>query len=448
MTTILNRWLRTRWGFPLLVLLALAGIAANEWVHRHAHQNWSVGTRAEEVYRQAHEAHYHALDRVNSLRAYLLDPQERWIARYRAADAGLEKATAFIIVFLGQHGAAGRSAGERLSTVLAARNADADKAGELALAGRRAEALAVMVDSDAAGRGVALRSALQQAVEFARAERTGADAALLGTITLQRWLVHAFIAAILLAAYVLWRQARSLDAARRQRAEQLSAEVAARTAQLRELAGHMITTREDERTRLARELHDEMGALLSATKLDLARLRRHAELPPALREHALNIDRRVSEVVDLKRRVIESLRPSALEHLGLGPALDLLCRDNAQTMGVATHADIQAPPELHDDLALTLYRLVQEALTNARKYSQASELWVSLKTEAEQVQVSVEDNGIGFDEKATGVGHHGLAGMRLRVESHGGRLNVGPRADGRGARIHAAMPIRARPAEA
>lgn len=438
MPTLVNRVMRTPWGFPVVVAVALSGIVGNEYLHQRTLVRLSESHGADEVVRQGNVAHYNALDRVNSLRAYLLEPQESWIGRYHDADGRLGMSVAAITSFL-ENRASDRAGAERLSALFALRSADLAQGLAHAQADRRDEALTVLRESDSAGRGNALRTALQQAVELAQAHRAATDSQLLESTKTLRWSVHALLAAMMLAAYALLRQTQLIEAARRQQTELLSKAVAARTAQLRELASHLITAREDERARLARELHDEIGGLLSAIKLDLARMRRNPELPNKAREQSEAIDRRVSEVVSLKRHIIENLRPSSLDQLGLPQSLELLCSDNAAAMEVPTHTDV-APIRLAPDLELTIYRIVQEALTNVRKYSQARQVWVSLQAQGEQVHLIVEDDGIGFEEAATGLGHHGLAGMRLRVESHAGRLEIGKRGQGSGSRIHAVLP--------
>ncbi len=442
MTTLVNRVMRTPWGFRVVIAVALAGVMANEYAHRRSVGGLAESEGADDVIQQANIAHYNALDRVNALRAYLLEPHARWLARYNEADGRLGASVAAITSFL-QHQPSGQAAAERLSDLFAQRSADLARGMAHAQGHRPDEALAALRESDLAGRGSALRAALRQAVELAQVARVQAHARLLASTRALRWVVHALLAAMVLAAYALLRQTQLIDAARRQQADLLSKEVAARTAQLRELAGHLITTREDERARLARELHDEMGGLLSAVKLDLARLRRTPGLPDTARKLGEVIDQRVSAVVSLKRQVIENLRPSALDHLGLPGALELLCSENAAAMEVPTHLEV-APIRLAAELELTIYRIVQEALTNARKYSQARQVWVSLQTRGAQVHLTVEDDGIGFDEAASGPGHHGLAGMRLRVESHAGQLEIGRRGEGRGSRIHAVLPALAR----
>jgi signal transduction histidine kinase len=443
MSTFVNRAMRAPWGFPLVLIVALTGAGVNEHVHRLTMEGLAQSRQAEQAVRSVNEANYFALDRVNSLRAYLLQPSPVWVTRYEEANTKLSQSVGTVVAFLEDSGGSGRVAAERLQTMFAERSADLARGFDLALAQRPADALEALRESDTAGRGVGLRSSLLQAIERAQAGRAKVDARVQAATEALRWFVHALIAAMVLAAYALLRQTQQIDAARRQQAELLEREVSARTAELRELAGHLITTREDERARLARELHDEMGGLLSTIKLDLARLRHQREMPDGALARVEAVGLRVSEVVEIKRQVIENLRPSALDHLGVTQAVALLCRENAAAMEVPTHEDLE-PLELLAELELTIYRVVQEALTNVRKYSRASEVWVTLKSELDRVHVVIEDDGVGFARAHEGLGHHGLVGMRLRVESQDGQLQLGSGRQGRGARVQAVLPLRRR----
>lgn len=440
-TLLADKLLRTPWGFPLVVAVAAAGLVGTEVVHRNTLATMDEAGHANEVHAQANVANYNALDRVNALRSFLIDGNLRWIERYKESSAQLEQSLGVVSTFLQRTDAAGAAEAAQLKALFARRSAALDVAFEAAREGRRDDALAALRASDATGDGVNLRAALLDAVERAEASRTQVREHLRQVFNGFRWLVHLLNLAMLLGAYALMRQVQLVDATHRRQAEWLESEVARRTEQLRELAGHLITTREDERARLARELHDEMGGMLSTIKLDVARLKRASGVTDKVLEHARSIDQRVNEVVGIKRRVIENLRPSSLDHLGVTQALSVLCRENAAAMQVPTHEELQEV-QLAPDLELTVYRLVQESLTNARKYSKAREIWVRLEVADEQVRVAVEDDGVGFEHGAVGSGHHGLAGMRLRVESHGGRLDVGRRADGRGTRISAVLPAK------
>lgn len=206
--------------------------------------------------------------------------------------------------------------------------------------------------------------------------------------------------------------------------DRLETQVRQRTATLAELATHLQEVREDERGHLARELHDELGALLTAAKLDVARIRsRLGNQLPEASERLEHLTTTLNSGIALKRRIVEDLRPSSLSHLGLVASLDILAREFADRSGIkiTTHLD---SVDLPGSVQLTVYRLVQESLTNMGKYAQASSADIRVIDEPGQVVIEVEDNGAGFDTAKIGAGSHGLAGMRHRVEAAGGNLTI------------------------
>ena len=215
-----------------------------------------------------------------------------------------------------------------------------------------------------------------------------------------------------------------------------------RTADLTQLARHLQSAREDERSRLARDLHDELGALLTSAKLDVARIK------PKLLQVAPDLVPRLSHLTDalnggiaLKRRIIEDLRPSSLSSLGPKAALEILCAEFAQRSGVAMHMDIDCPT-LRPGLDIAVYRMVQEAMTNIGKYAQASTVWVSVNPVDAQLRIEVRDNGVGFDARGVGRGHHGLLGMRFRIQAEQGTLDIDS-SPGQGTRVTACVPLQA-----
>jgi signal transduction histidine kinase len=221
----------------------------------------------------------------------------------------------------------------------------------------------------------------------------------------------------------------------------LEQEVRQRTAQLTELTQHLQTAREDERNRLARNLHDDLGALLTSAKLDTARIRSRlvsAGAAPEALELLAHLVATLNSGIALGRRIIEDLRPSALGTLGLVAALEILVGEYAAHSGVQVHSTLE-PVALDADAELMIYRLVQEALTNISKHAKARQVWIGLDQRRGQVEVSVRDNGAGFDPQAQTSSAYGLVGMRFRVEAEGGTLTVGS-APGHGTSIHARLP--------
>lgn len=222
--------------------------------------------------------------------------------------------------------------------------------------------------------------------------------------------------------------------------DRLDEEVTRRTAETVELAWHMERVREDERARLARELHDELGGLLTAAKLDVARIRKRIQDETGTKQQLLS---HLSESLDagiaLKRRIIEDLRPSSLSNLGLKTTLQVQCAEFAERAELKVDVlleDVALSPER----SLAVYRLVQEALTNIAKYAKAKRVMVELRQQDDAVELIVADDGCGFDPTATvSYGGHGLQGMRFRIRSCGGDVAIRS-SSGAGTTIRAVLP--------
>jgi len=212
-----------------------------------------------------------------------------------------------------------------------------------------------------------------------------------------------------------------------------------RTAELRELAGYLITAREDEKAHLARELHDELGALLTAMKLNISRLRSRLLEDPAMAARLEQINRHLDEGISLKRRIVEDLRPSSLATLGLTSSLANLCAEVGTRLNIAIQIEFDEVG-LTDEGQLAIYRLVQEALNNVCKYAKATRVRVSVKSEPTLVRVRIEDDGIGFDPSGPKSAAHGIAGMRFRIGQLKGSMSVASR-PGAGTLLEAIMPV-------
>jgi signal transduction histidine kinase len=250
----------------------------------------------------------------------------------------------------------------------------------------------------------------------------------------------------LLAFYMYLMQTKALLVSGQREQESLERErdllekqVRERTVSLAELATHLQNVREDERGHLARELHDELGALLTAAKLDVARLKsRLAGNLPEASERLEHLTITLNAGIALKRRIVEDLRPSSLSHLGLVASLEILAREFEEQSGLSIATDLETV-ELGGSAQLTVYRLVQESLTNIAKYANATQVEISLHNFDNFITVDVKDNGKGFKLENIGPGSHGLAGMRHRVEAAGGKLTV-TSTEGRGTQVGAVLP--------
>jgi signal transduction histidine kinase len=238
------------------------------------------------------------------------------------------------------------------------------------------------------------------------------------------------------------RRPRHADALERSRLEALVTE---RTRELTDLTRHLQTAREDERARLARDLHDELGALLTSAKLDAARIRaRLGANPPATAEALERLAHLVGHldgVIAIKRRITEDLRPSALSHLGLVVTLEILARDFGDSSGLILLCDFSAV-RLGPAAELVVYRVVQEALNNIAKHAGAGTVRLRLTQAGERVQLSVADDGCGFDPLRLNRPAHGLMGMRFRVEAEQGRLHIDS-APTRGTTLRVELPAAA-----
>ncbi len=251
----------------------------------------------------------------------------------------------------------------------------------------------------------------------------------------------------LLAFYMYLRQTQAVQTVNLREQELLERErdrleglVRDRTATLSELANHLQQVREEERGHLARELHDELGALLTAAKLDVARLKSKIDATaPDVSERLKHLTETLNSGIALKRRIIEDLRPSSLSNLGLTAALEILTREYAERAGIDVETSLE-PVQLPDAAQLTVYRMVQEALTNIGKYAKASKVLVSVHGYPTHVAVQVRDDGVGFDPGSVRTTSHGLAGMRHRVEAAGGRLTLTSR-PGNGTLLSAVLPL-------
>lgn len=216
---------------------------------------------------------------------------------------------------------------------------------------------------------------------------------------------------------------------------------ASRTA-LRSLATRQQDIREDERTRIAREIHDSLGQALTALKLQLAAAQEAAakdapRLGRGLSETALMVD----DLIKMVRRIASDLRPPILDHLGLPAALEWLAMDFSRRTGILCRPVISpADGVFTDDLATAVFRIVQEALTNVLRHAAATRVDIELGVKSECVTLEINDDGSGITEAGTtGPGSLGILGMRERAAALGGVLEVAPRTGG-GTRVAAWFP--------
>lgn len=245
--------------------------------------------------------------------------------------------------------------------------------------------------------------------------------------------------------------------------QQLEARVAERTqelqsalTELRELAAHTHAVREDERTRIAREVHDELGSLLVALKMDVNWLdkrlseqqQRDAETAQTMREtmqsKCQNMSRLIEGAVGNVGRIITDLRPSILDHQGLWAALEWQAQEFATgaEMQCEWTMDVGDAPELPEPMAIAVFRIFQEMLSNVGRHARASTIAVAIEADNAALNLSVRDNGIGASREAfESRRSYGVMGMRERARHFGGDVVIVSE-PGQGATFSLQLPLK------
>jgi len=438
----------TRSGFapPLAVALAVVALVFSEIGYRAAVFYDAARDRAIERRVAVNQVRRLLLEAESSQRGYLLTSELKDKEPYLASIGDLGKAIAQLAALPAERDEQ-RERVTALADLASRKLSEMQEVIRLAEAGERQRALDLMLT----GIGREQMAAIDKLVQDTSTEEGAAVVA--ASRQLERVLLWSRVGIALLvllglAAVLLglrqtrlrWREREAQQRALQAERDKLEVQVAARTRALTEIAMHLQTVREDERSRLARELHDELGGLLTAAKLDVARIKsKAAPLSPELAERIRHLVNTLDAGIALKRRIIEDLRPSSLSNLGLKPALEILCSEFAQRSEIAVDARLDEVP-LDEPRALSVYRLVQEALTNVAKYAGARRVEVSLAVRGDRVHVCVRDDGRGFDAEAAAGAGHGLAGMRFRVQSAGGEMSVRS-SPGAGTVIEAELPV-------
>ena len=211
--------------------------------------------------------------------------------------------------------------------------------------------------------------------------------------------------------------------------------------QLQSLSASLQNYREEERTRIARELHDELGQLLTGIRMEVSWL--GGRLQP---EQTVLIDKvgsvkgQIDQTIATVRRISSELRPLVLDDLGFSAAASWYVDQFAARTGLPVDLSLpDADPERGDAVATALFRVLQESLTNVARHAQATRVWVSLNLENDAWVLSVRDDGVGFVHETGRAGDIGLVGMRERAQNLGGRFSV-ISAPGRGTTIEIAIP--------
>ncbi|ASE21012.1 PAS domain S-box protein [Pseudomonas protegens] len=207
--------------------------------------------------------------------------------------------------------------------------------------------------------------------------------------------------------------------------KRIELELASSREQLRELSAHLESVREEEKARIAREVHDELGQMLTVLKLETSMCElAYAQLDPGLHERLNSMKRLIAQLFQLVRDVATALRPPILD-AGIASAIEWQARRfEARTQIPCL---VQVPdnlPRLSDAKAVGLFRILQEALTNVMRHAQAHTVELTLTLEAHELCMSISDDGLGFDTASARPTSFGLVGMRERVLIMGGSLSL------------------------
>ncbi len=420
---ILSHWLRHRLAFPLLVVLGAAVLVVSEETYDETTSTLRSSIALTDSRLQAAHLLQLLTDAETAEYGFILTRQNKFLTRFEQAQKELPGAQRAVTNFLVVQGSDGAMAARRVGELTDRRFAQVARSLELARSGDASAAGSVGPEDSAHTEVTELRDTLNLHLKNAASMQQIARVSIYNALQSSRVAIGTLMLISLLSLFLFLWQIRLQDRERNEERGRLKLEVEIRTARLTELARYFQSVREDERANVARELHDELGAVLTVSKLEIARARSKASEHPEILAGLMRVIDSLDQGIALKRRIIEDLSPSSLTHLGLRIALENLCTDMSVTLAVPVRLSMAAF-QLSPKAELAVYRFVQEALTNIGKYASATQVQVALTVVADHVAVEVRDDGIGFDARASRAGRHGLSGMQFRAESLGGSMSV------------------------
>jgi len=392
------------------------------------------------------------LDAESAQRGFLLTEDTRYLRNFDPAVRSLDPLLDRIIQGLGESGLK-----EDQARAQALRMTTGKKIGEMQAslrlygeAGR--EAALALLDTDVGQKAMTelrhqLRELYDQEVARLEAARAASEKDLRASRVLLGAAAFLSLALVILLGALLTRDVRRREEVAEdlgQRNRELDRIVQQRTSMLFHLSSNLQKVAEREKAALARELHDELGGLLVATKIDVSWLRHRVDDgSEASKLRWERVLRCMDEGLTLKRRIIESLRPTLLDNVGLIAALRWLVDEGCRRAGI-TCEEVYPDhlPELSPDARIAVFRVVQECLVNIMKHAQAKSVKIIVTASDEELSVKIVDDGVGIDEtRLETPNSHGLLGMRHRIESLDGELRIrslGPRV---GTEVTFTLPI-------
>jgi len=386
---------------------------------------------------------------VNAQRSFLLTGDNGYLNRYEKYRADIEPRLER--VRLAYAGVKGSDADIRnLQILVGKRLADLGMVLDIQQKQGTAAAVSLIETSVGADAALAITDILAQMRSREIAEHVRADQHWYGSLGLSRWITIACslvnILLIVIATRLVYADVRRrnlLTAELRDQKLLLEQEVASRTRELVELSTHLQNLAEREKAGLARELHDELGGLLVGARMDLSWAEQHlTKDDPDLKARLHRVQQNLAAGVDLKRRIIEELRPTLLDNVGLFAALRWQLKETCGNAGLnCTETYPHEEPRFKAEASIALFRIAQEACRNIIQHAAAHSVSMSLDIDDKMLNMRIVDDGSGISpENFNSVASHGLASMRHRARALGGKVDIRRRENG-GTDVFVQIPI-------
>jgi signal transduction histidine kinase len=227
------------------------------------------------------------------------------------------------------------------------------------------------------------------------------------------------------------------------RQKQMVGDVVRRAEEVASLSSFLQAHYEREKAALARELHDQLGGILTPAKMDLSWLQARLGEDPQYAHKLARLSAMIDQGIDLKRRIIENLRPSLLDHLGFAAAVQWYVDETCSAAKIQHRVTIAKLERLSSDLEIALYRVVQESVTNAIRHANAKNVALVIERTDKGLRVQVIDDGVGIEDMDIARKRsHGLASMSERMRAIQGTLDIHS-SRGEGTRVEAFLPLAA-----
>jgi signal transduction histidine kinase len=425
-----------RWYVAVPPFLIISFLAALFFVTGEGHARLQeAGERL-----QKSAAREHSIDELqNSLsrsigaqRAFLLTGDQRYVDTYTRVVAEVEPRLDNLRA--AYSGTDSSASVRELQVLMGKRLADLSMIQAIQKTQGAAAAIALVKTSVGADTGVIIGDTLDRLRDREGVAHHAATAHWESSLVLSRWItLGGTIFNMLLVGiatrlvYLDIRRRTSLTEELRDQKLRLEGEVEDRTRELVELSTHLQNVAEREKASLARELHDELGGLLVGARMDISWAEQHhAKSDPDLKLRLQRVQQNLSAGVDLKRRIIEELRPTLLDNVGLYAALRWQMKETCGSAGLkCTESYPDEEPHFKSEASIALFRIAQEAFSNVLKHSGAKSVDISLDMDEETLLLRIADDGVGIAAgQFMAIGSHGLASMRHRVRALGGRLDL------------------------